>query len=141
MSTETLPKKIARLSMELSEAAEQLRRETEIMLDPSLCKQPKFRIIRTLVCEHLGLPETVMISRIKNAEYVYARWLAMWLCREITHRSLAEIGEAFGGRDHGTVAYGLSGIIYRRDTEPKVAAEMDALYAAAVLRINGREAA
>lgn len=65
----------------------------------------------------------------------------MWLCSKLTRLSLADIGEAFGGRDHGTVTNGLNGIIYRRETEPKVAAEMDALYASAVLRINGKEAA
>ena len=29
----------------------------------------------------------------------------MWLARELTHHSLPEIGEAFGGRDHTTVLH------------------------------------
>jgi chromosomal replication initiator protein len=29
----------------------------------------------------------------------------MYLCRELTKASLSEIGEAFGGRDHGTVIH------------------------------------
>jgi chromosomal replication initiator protein len=36
---------------------------------------------------------------------VAARGLAMWLAREWTPLSLAEIGQFFGGRDHSTVLH------------------------------------
>ena len=42
-----------------------------------------------------------------------SRQVAMYLCRHHTDRSLAAIGQAFGGRDHTTVVHSLS-VIERR---------------------------
>ena len=43
-------------------------------------------------------------SRRKHISH--ARQIAMYIAREETDTSLAQIGEALGGRDHSTVLYG-----------------------------------
>ena len=42
----------------------------------------------------------------------------MFLSRTLTKGSLVEIGEAFGGRDHGTVIHACRKVQERMDTEP-----------------------
>ena len=44
------------------------------------------------------------MSREKRV--AYPRQIAMYLMRELAHRSLVEIGHALGGRDHSTVHHG-----------------------------------
>ncbi len=44
-------------------------------------------------------------GRSRTATIVQPRQMAMYLSRELTHASLKEIGQAFGGRDHGTVIH------------------------------------
>jgi chromosomal replication initiator protein len=46
-----------------------------------------------------------MTSKRRPANIAFPRQIAMYLARELTKTSLSEIGEAFGGRDHGTVLH------------------------------------
>jgi chromosomal replication initiator protein len=46
-----------------------------------------------------------MTSKRRPANIAFPRQIAMYLSRELTRSSLSEIGEAFGGRDHGTVLH------------------------------------
>jgi chromosomal replication initiator protein len=53
----------------------------------------------------LELEESSLCSPSRRREVVYARQIAMYLCRELTSRSLPTIGKEFGGRDHTTVLH------------------------------------
>ncbi len=46
-----------------------------------------------------------MTSKRRPANVAFPRQIAMYLCRTMTTASLNEIGETFGGRDHGTVMH------------------------------------
>ncbi len=46
-----------------------------------------------------------MTSKRRPANIAFPRQIAMYLARELTKTSLSEIGDAFGGRDHGTVLH------------------------------------
>ena len=46
-----------------------------------------------------------MLSRRRPANIAFPRQVAMYLSRTLTEHSLQEIGNAFGGRDHGTVIH------------------------------------
>jgi chromosomal replication initiator protein len=46
-----------------------------------------------------------MTSKRRPQNIAFPRQVAMYLARELTKSSLAEIGDAFGGRDHGTVLH------------------------------------
>ena len=49
-------------------------------------------------------PETLSSAR-RSRQVVYARQVAMYLCRELTDHSLPAIARRFGGRDHTTVLH------------------------------------
>lgn len=62
-------------------------------------------LIQKTVAEHYDIRFSDMSSRRRPANIAIPRQIAMFLCRQFTMNSLAEIGEAFGGRDHGTVIH------------------------------------
>jgi chromosomal replication initiator protein len=61
--------------------------------------------IQKRVAEHFDIRLADMTSKRRPANIAFPRQIAMYLSRELTRSSLTEIGEAFGGRDHGTVLH------------------------------------
>jgi chromosomal replication initiator protein len=61
--------------------------------------------IQKLTSAALKLPVADLSSPKRSRQVVYARQLAMYLCRELTPLSLPAIGQSFGGRDHTSVLY------------------------------------
>ncbi len=61
--------------------------------------------IQRRVAEHFDVRLADMTSKRRPANIAFPRQVAMYLARELTKSSLNEIGEAFGGRDHGTVLH------------------------------------
>jgi chromosomal replication initiator protein len=61
--------------------------------------------IQRRVAEHFDVRVADMTSKRRPANIAFPRQVAMYLARELTKSSLVEIGEAFGGRDHGTVLH------------------------------------
>ncbi len=68
-------------------------------------KQVTIDSIQRMVAEHYDLRLADMTSRRRPASIAGPRQVAMYLSRTLTKSSLIEIGEAFGGRDHGTVIH------------------------------------
>jgi chromosomal replication initiator protein len=61
--------------------------------------------IQKKVAEHFDLRLADMTSKRRPENIAFPRQIAMFLAREMTEISLSAIGEAFGGRDHGTVLH------------------------------------
>ncbi|MBS33850.1 MAG: chromosomal replication initiator DnaA, partial [Verrucomicrobiales bacterium] len=61
--------------------------------------------IQKRVAEHYDIRLADMTSRRRPENIAFPRQIAMYLAREMTGKSLNSIGEAFGGRDHGTVLH------------------------------------
>jgi chromosomal replication initiator protein len=61
--------------------------------------------IQKKVAEHFDIRLADMTSRRRPQNVAFPRQVAMYLTRTLTNRSLADIGESFGGRDHGTVLH------------------------------------
>ncbi len=61
--------------------------------------------IQKKVAEYFDIRLADMSSKRRPANIAFPRQVAMYLSRENTKTSLNEIGEAFGGRDHGTVLH------------------------------------
>jgi chromosomal replication initiator protein len=61
--------------------------------------------IQKRVAEHFDVRIADMTSKRRPQNIAFPRQIAMYLARELTKTSLSEIGDAFGGRDHGTVLH------------------------------------
>jgi chromosomal replication initiator protein len=61
--------------------------------------------IKNRVAEYYDVRLADMTSKRRPANIAFPRQVAMYLARELTKTSLSEIGDAFGGRDHGTVLH------------------------------------
>ena len=61
--------------------------------------------IQRRVAEHYDVRLADMTSKRRPASIAFPRQVAMYLSRVLTKASLNEIGDAFGGRDHGTVLH------------------------------------
>jgi len=61
--------------------------------------------IQRRVAEHFDVRLADMTSKRRPANIAFPRQVAMYLSRKLTKASLNEIGDAFGGRDHGTVIH------------------------------------
>lgn len=61
--------------------------------------------IQRRVAERNDIRLADMMSRKRPAHIAQARQVAMYLSRDLTGLSYQEIGDAFGGRDHGTVMH------------------------------------
>ncbi len=62
-------------------------------------------IIQKKVAEHYDIRLADMTSKRRPENIAFPRQIAMFLARSMTENSLSSIGEAFGGRDHGTVLH------------------------------------
>ncbi len=61
--------------------------------------------IQKRVAEHFDIRLADMSSKRRQNSIAYPRQVAMYLSRELTSSTLKEIGEFFGGKDHGTVIH------------------------------------
>ena len=68
-------------------------------------QQVSIDLIQRRVAETYDLRLADMTSKRRPANIALPRMVAMYLSRRLTTSSLNEIGDAFGGRDHGTVLH------------------------------------
>jgi chromosomal replication initiator protein len=96
----------------------------ESLLRDSLHEESKralsFDSIQRTVAEHFDLRLADMTSRRRPQNIAFPRQMAMYLCRRLTDRSLMDIGEAFGGRDHGTVLHACKLVEEKLKTDEKL---------------------
>lgn len=76
--------------------------------------------IQKRVAEHFDVRLADMTSKRRPQNIAFPRQIAMYLSRELTKGSLSEIGDAFGGRDHGTVLHAHRLVRERMTKEEKV---------------------
>ncbi|MDX2108885.1 MAG: chromosomal replication initiator protein DnaA [Verrucomicrobiota bacterium] len=61
--------------------------------------------IQKRVVEYYELRLSDMVSKRRPSQIAFPRQVAMYLSRLLTNQPLKDIGDAFGGRDHGTVIH------------------------------------
>lgn len=66
--------------------------------------------IQRKVSDHYNIRLSDMIGPKRLRAFARPRQVAMFLCKQMTSRSLPEIGRRFGGRDHTTVMHGVKRI-------------------------------
>ncbi len=82
---------------------------TEMLLQDVLMEQAQniltMETIQKRVADHFQIRLADMTSKRRPNNIAIPRQIAMYLSRTLTKHSLQEIGDAFGGRDHGTVIH------------------------------------
>jgi chromosomal replication initiator protein len=76
--------------------------------------------IQKKVAEHFDIRLADMTSKRRPENIAFPRQVAMFLSRQMTDTSLCAIGEAFGGRDHGTVLHACRLVKDRMEVDPNV---------------------
>ena len=76
-------------------------------------------LIQRTVADYYKIKVSDMYSKRRPTSIAAPRQVAMYLAKELTQKSLPEIGELFGGRDHTTVLHAVRKIadVRAKDTE------------------------
>ena len=75
--------------------------------------------IQRRVAEHFDVRLADMTSKRRQANIAFPRQIAMFLSRQHTSSSLCDIGDAFGGKDHGTVIHACKLVKKRMEADEK----------------------
>ena len=76
--------------------------------------------IQKRVCEHYRIRTAEMVSARRAREVARPRQVAMYLAKQLTSRSLPEIGRKFGGRDHTTVMHAYTRVSDDMQEKPEI---------------------
>jgi chromosomal replication initiator protein len=105
--------------------------ETQSFLGPHLRGGGEKRVtvddIQKATAEHFGLKQADLISERRTRSVARPRQAAMWLAKQLTTRSLPDIGRRFGGRDHTTVLHAVRRIEALRAGDPQLARDLEVL--------------
>ena len=83
--------------------------------------------IQRKVAEHYNIRLSDMIGPKRVRTVARPRQVAMYLAKQMTSRSLPEIGRRFGGRDHTTIMHGVRKIEELRGSDHTIAEDLDLL--------------
>ncbi|MGZ3274299.1 MAG: chromosomal replication initiator protein DnaA [Caulobacteraceae bacterium] len=83
--------------------------------------------IQKATADHFGLKQADLISERRNRAIARPRQAAMWLAKQLTTRSLPDIGRRFGGRDHTTVLHAVRRIDELRAADPQLTRDLETL--------------
>ncbi len=83
--------------------------------------------IQKTVADYYHLKIADMHSKRRPANIAKPRQIAMYLAKEMTQKSLPEIGAAFGGRDHTTVLHAVKKITKERQADEQLRHEIHIL--------------
>jgi chromosomal replication initiator protein len=83
--------------------------------------------IQKTVADFFNIKVADMYSKKRPANIARPRQIAMYLAKELTQKSLPEIGELFGGRDHTTVLHAVRKIGADRGKSPECNHELHVL--------------
>jgi chromosomal replication initiator protein len=83
--------------------------------------------IQRKVSDHYNIRLSDLIGPKRVRTFARPRQIAMYLSKQLTSRSLPEIGRRFGGRDHTTVMHGVRRIEELRTTDSQIAEDLELL--------------
>ena len=83
--------------------------------------------IQKTVADYYKIKVSEMYSKKRTRNVARPRQIAMALAKELTHLSLPDIGEAFGGRDHTTVLHACRKVAALKSTDHDITRDFDSL--------------
>ncbi len=90
-------------------------------------RQVTIEEIQRQVSDHYNIRLSDLIGPKRVRIFARPRQVAMYLSKQMTSRSLPEIGRRFGGRDHTTVMHGVRRIDELRVADSQIAEDIDLL--------------
>lgn len=90
-------------------------------------KQVTIDEIQRRVSEHYNIRIAELVGPKRSRVFARPRQVAMFLCKELTQRSLPEIGRKFGKRDHTTIMHGIRKIDELRQSDHQIAEDLEML--------------
>ncbi len=84
-------------------------------------------IIQRKVCEYFGVKLSDLVSTKRQKNITKARHAAMYLSKQLTTKSLPDIGRAFGGKDHATVIHAVKKINTLINEDKEFATDLEIL--------------
>jgi chromosomal replication initiator protein len=87
----------------------------------------KIEDILKVVSRHFGVSKGDILSQRRHRSVVWPRQIGMYLAKQLTSRSLPEIGRRFGNRDHTTVLHAIRKIEGELGGNPRLRDELDEL--------------
>ena len=83
--------------------------------------------IQKTVARYYKIKVQDLLSKRRSRSIARPRQVAMYLAKDLTSKSLPEIGESFGGRDHTTVLHAVKTIRRLSQEQPDIAEDLDNL--------------
>jgi chromosomal replication initiator protein len=83
--------------------------------------------IQRKVADYYAIKPSDLKARNRTRAVALPRQIAMYLARQLTHASLAEVGRAFGGKDHTTVLHAVGKVQELLQENPKLQKTIEAL--------------
>jgi chromosomal replication initiator protein len=80
--------------------------------------------IQKVVADYYKVKVSDLYGKRRLASFVLPRQIAMYLTKEMTQKSLPDIGEAFGGRDHTTVLHAVRKITQEKIDNPQLSHQL-----------------
>ena len=101
-----------------------------VLRDVLVAKERRITIedIQRRVAAHYNIQPAELSSSRRAQAVVRPRHVAMYLAKQLTSRSLPEIGRKFGKRDHTTVMYAIRRIEELRPKDPALDEDVDFLW-------------
>ncbi|HRY06967.1 MAG TPA: chromosomal replication initiator protein DnaA [Hyphomicrobiaceae bacterium] len=87
----------------------------------------KIEDILRIISRHFGVSKGDLLSQRRHRSVVWPRQIGMYLAKQLTARSLPEIGRRFGNRDHTTVLHAIRKIENEITGNPRLRDEIDEL--------------
>ena len=97
------------------------------VLNTNEAKKIRIEEIQQVVARHYNLSKNDLLSSRRIRTIVKPRQIAMYLAKNLTPRSLPEIGRRFGGRDHTTVLHAIRKIETQVGKDNKLEKELELL--------------
>jgi chromosomal replication initiator protein len=104
--------------------AENVIRDLVHGLEP---RRIKIEDILRIISRHFGVSKGDLLSQRRHRSVVWPRQIGMYLAKQLTARSLPEIGRRFGNRDHTTVLHAIRKIEGELAGNPRLKEELEEL--------------
>jgi len=83
------------------------------------------QLVQKVVARHYGMTPAQLLERTRRHAIARPRQVAMFLACKMTHASLPDIGQRFGGFDHTTIMYARDRIAALAEQDPNLKAELE----------------